>query len=155
MYDSYYKASERYKDACEVGKKEYAALYRALLMFAEMKIKDLRIADYFACNGIESVVIWGAGDMCELLISELSREKYDIEYVVDSRVEKYKKEYNPLSILAPQNVNYDDLKQHLIIITDMYRYNDYLKEISSKGCDVNQIISVEELLAGINMKGVI
>ncbi len=148
MYDIYYRGSDKYKDACDIGKEEYASCYRALVLFAQLKQGNRRICEPLKGLKEQKIILWGAGDLCKLLVEEFAQCGVIPAFAVDNKVEKFDRQIGRgVRVISVERFNASTYYDHYIVVNDMLRFNDIAKGLLQKGYRMNQIISAEELIA--------
>lgn len=140
-----YSCSRRYKDACETGKTEYAASYRTLLMFVKLKQKEINLSQKLRECSIEDVYIYGAGDICSLLIDELRGGDVRIHGIIEDNEARYRTLYPKIPMFGSNSKDIE--KNYTIIVSYPNRYNDIAERLCEIGFDINRIINLEEVLA--------
>lgn len=148
MYDIYYRGSDKYKDACEIGKREYAAFYRSLVMLVQLKQCGgaLMLSDEWMESDL---FLWGGGDVCNLIIEELHNIEKNINAVIDNKVEKFSLTTARKVAVISENdfITKSDIESCNIVVIDVLRLNQIITKLVNAGLKVNQIISIEELIA--------
>ena len=137
-YRTYYKTKEEYlKDSYKTN--VYHFYYHTMRRWLEYKVNDFSLKPYFSCNHISSIIIYGAGDIGRLLMSELINEDIDVVAFIDKNT--YGCEIEGIKVLSI----YDEIPvADLIIVTPVFAFNDIKKTLNKMG--YNNVVSINYLL---------
>lgn len=144
-----YRSSAQYKDASDVGKVEYGASYRTLINWIRIKQKKINVAHFLKRAGWNKVILVGAGDLCELLIEELADSDIKVECVLEDNLKKYGEKYKKWGIKSFSEVENSFVKGTKVIVTYVDRYNSYINVLLNKNVSVDDVVSIEEMIAYI------
>ena len=148
-----YRCSEKYKDACLIGQKEYASAYRSLIMLVRIKQHNIFLAEELLARDLQDIILVGAGDMCDLFLEELVGTEVNILSILERRIGKYRSHYKRHNVVALNTVGSESLRDRKIIVMDVLRFNEYMEFLIDKGVEVDNIYSIEEVLACVLMRG--
>lgn len=113
-----------------------------LYQWIKNKIKGLSIGDHLYNKGIRTVIIYGAGDLGELLYEELKISELTVKYFVDRNADKYR-EKNLATTEIYRWENKPMEKVDAIIISILADDNE-ITQMCNK--DVKEVYSLEELV---------
>lgn len=143
---SLYKGSELFKDACEVGQKEYASSYRTLLMFVELKQKNINLYELLGrAEGFSSFVLWGGGPISSLLCNEIPHSV--IGGIIENNKVKYIDNFEDIPMYGENEIPEGFFNNKKVIVTDMYRMNQITERLNDRGVTIDDIVSAEEVMA--------
>ena len=147
-----YRSSARYKDACEVGKIEYAASYRTLLWWVMIRQDNIALANKLIEEGYTELILMGAGDLCDLFLREISGTKINLAGIIEDNIKKYGSKYKKNNICCLADVSLDFLEGKKIIVMYRDKFNTCVEQLQNKGVKIEDIISIEELMSYILYK---
>lgn len=143
-----YRSSTHYKDACNVGKIEYAAAYRTLIWMVKAKQLGINWCEKLVGMGIKEVVLAGAGDICDIFLDEMRNSDLELHAILESNYKKYVTRYNSKLLVDYRNITKDFLEAKMIIVCQMDKYNDWVMKLE-KYAVIDNIISLEEILSSV------
>lgn len=129
-------------------------MYRNLLLFLS---KGIHISDILNFMGIDAIYVYGAGEMGELLLSDLSG-RVKIPALFDKNYEKLiskkiwnqsegicdrKKTWYEYPILSPEKIPDDDI---MILITPASGYFDIITDLLGRGISKKRFLSLNYIL---------
>ena len=144
-----YRSSAHYKDACEIGKLEYAASYRALLWWVMIRQRNVKISDKIMEAGFDNVILIGAGDLCDLFLNEIARTEIKLAGILEDNIKKYGNKYRKYNIFCLADVPSDFFDDKKFIIMYRDKFNFWAERLQKDGVKIDDIVSIEELLAYI------
>ena len=142
-----YSSSTHYKDACEIGKLEYAAAYRTLIWMVKAKQKNINWGEQLIEAGYKELVLIGAGDICDILLCELQTSGVQIAGIIESNINKYSLKYADGLLKIFEEISLDFFKGKKFIVNYMNRYDEWVSRLQNKGVEIDNIVSVEELIS--------
>lgn len=141
-----YSSSNKYRDACDSGKEIYSSFYRTLLLLNKVQLKQININKYFEQKDIKHFVLYGCNDVTEIFYALCKKNRKKPDYIIENNIKKYKGLYPDIDL--SNNVETDEEIDCFIVMSN-YNFNRIAKEMNDKGVPFQQIISIEELLAGM------
>jgi len=132
---------EKRLDKLEDKEKKFEAFYRLLVAWLEMKQEGKNLAEYFECNNIRTIAVYGMKELGERLVKELEETDIEIKCVIDQNV-------GAIETNLIKKKPDDELPEvDAIVVTAIYFYQDIAEKLSKKvDC---QIISLEDAVYGL------
>ncbi|KHD15795.1 hypothetical protein [Clostridium butyricum] len=142
------------KDIIEQKRKKsmYYEYYNNLNVWIKIKNSYFQIEDYIKENNINSIAIYGVGDLGTRLYEELKESSVEIKYFTDKKFidnDGYA-EYDNIPMVNIKNYEEKD-SVDAIIITPFFYYESIKKDLKSFGVNV-PIISLDTILSDIHNK---
>lgn len=100
--------------------------------------RGISVADYFKERGITNIGIWGRGNLCKALLSELEGQ-VKVNYIIESN--PIKTEYENIPVIAPGDIT-EDIQS--IVVIPIYDMENVCKKV--RGYGQNIMIGLNELL---------
>lgn len=117
---------------------KFKSYYNMLNQWLVLKQEGKSLKEYFADNNINTIAIYGMGEMGNRLYDELKNSEIKVKYAIDKNAEST---YSELDIKTLE----DDLPfVDAIIVTAVFAFDDIEKDISSN-VDY-KIISLEDVV---------
>ncbi|ENK1242704.1 hypothetical protein AB2063_000826 [Clostridium botulinum] len=116
--------------------------YKVLYYWIKNNSNNKSISDYLLDNGVNSVAIYGAGNLGEILYDELKREKKIlIKYIIDKSSSN--SSFNNTPIFKPEEIN-SISKVDYIIITPIYAFGDIQANLKKLG--IKNVICIDDII---------
>ena len=147
-----YKASSHYKDACEVGKIEYSASYRTLLWWVQMKQKNIDFSTSLLKSDFSNLILVGGGDLCDLFLKEIENSEIKVDGILEDNIKKFAGKYKKQNLVSFVEVNEDFFDNKKVIIMYREKFDFRVKRLRIKGVEIDDIVSVEEIIAFVLYK---
>lgn len=126
----------------KTGKEKFKNYYYMTNHWLDLKQNGISITDYFSDNNINTVAIYGMGEMGKRLIKELKNSNIEVKYVVDKNdslvMDSDIKIITKESVFQPVDV---------LIVTATFAFNEIQKELEEKVSF--PVISLEDVIYGI------
>lgn len=100
--------------------------------------KGISIMDYFTDRDINCIAIWGRGDICKLLLNEISG-KIEVKYIIESK--KQSEYYENIPVVSSPDIIDEVQKTVIIPIYDMERI-----QVGLDAGRKNKMIGIDKIL---------
>lgn len=126
----------------KAGKEKFKNYYYMANHWLDLKQNNISIADYFINNNINSIAIYGMGEMGRCLIKELKNYNIDIKYVIDQNENLTIDD--DIIVITPKS---KFKKVDAIIVTATFAFDEIKKELEKKV--FFPIISLGDVIYGV------
>lgn len=126
----------------KIGKEKFKNYYYMTNHWLDLKQNNISVVDYFINNNINTVAIYGMGEMGKRLIKELKNSNIKVKYVVDKN--KNLDIDDDITLITK-----DDMFKQVdaIIVTATFAFDDIRKELKEKVSF--PVISLEDIIYDI------
>ncbi|MBN1044495.1 MULTISPECIES: hypothetical protein [unclassified Clostridium] len=143
-FDLYYN-SVNLLDTLNTRNKMY---YDLLFRWIKNKNKNRNICDWLIKNGISRIGIYGAGNLGELLFSEIINcTNIKISYVIDKN--NFNNNLKKIPIIKFEQIT-DFEKVDCIIVTPIYAYEEIKVNLEAIG--IEKVICLDEIIFELNIE---
>lgn len=119
---------------------KFKSYYRATSRWILLKQEKVSLADYFKCNNIHTIAIYGMGEIGTLLVNELKETDIIIKYAIDRAVGN---NFGEFPIIKQENL-LDSESVDCIVVTPIFDFIS-IKEQLSKIKKFN-VLSLEDII---------
>ncbi len=115
----------------------------AIGILSIIQAKKAAFWDYFQKNEIDSVAIYGMGQLGRILICEFKKENIKVMYTVDRGVGQFS---NEIKMFRPEEI----LPKVDMLIVTAYDYKNILEKLNLN--NIKKVISLKELISIIKLQ---
>jgi len=126
----------------KAGKEKFKNYYYLANHWLDLKQNNISIAGYFEDNNINTIAIYGMGEMGKRLIKELKDSNIDVKYVVDKNENLVIDD--DIKIVAKESIFQ---QVDALIVTATFAFNEIKKELEEKVSF--PVISLEDVIYGV------
>ncbi len=105
---------------------------------------DVSVVDYLKEKNIQTIAIYGMGNLGELLEKEIIGSDITIQYAIDKNAEIYKYASKDFLIIEPEDITKQE-KVDAIIVTPVFAYNKICENLEKYNLSI-PIISLDNII---------